>query len=201
MAITTYSELKTAIADFLNRDDLTSAIPTFISLAEAQIARDVRSWRQERRVQTTLDERYEALPSDFIQAERLTLDSGEQLRLISMEDMAKYRLSNDSPAKPRFFALSTDQIEYYPTPTGTEVLDMVYCARVPALSDAAPNNWILDSFPDVYLYGSLVHSAGYLQEDARSNQWAQLYGSAVSGINSESYRSKYSGGSLIMRVK
>ena len=201
MAITKYSELKTAIADFLNRDDLTSAIPTFISLAEAQIARDVRSWRQERRVQTPLDERYEALPSDFIQAERLTLDSGEQLRLISVEDMAKYRANNDSPAKPRFFALSTDQIEYYPTPTGSEVLDMVYCARVASLSDAEPTNWILEKFPDVYLYGSLIHSAGYLQEDARSNQWAQLYSSAVAGINSESYRSKYSGGSLIMRVK
>ena len=35
MAITTYSELKTSIANFLDRDDLTSVIPDFISLAEA----------------------------------------------------------------------------------------------------------------------------------------------------------------------
>jgi len=42
MAITTYSELKTAVADWLNRSDLTSAIPNFIALAEAQMSRQIR---------------------------------------------------------------------------------------------------------------------------------------------------------------
>ena len=201
MAITTYSELKSAIADFLNRDDLTSVIPTFISLAEAQIARDVRSWRQEKRVETTLDERYEALPSDFLEGRRFILGTGEQLRPISSEDMAKYRAQNDTAGKPRFFYLSADQVEFYPSPTGTETLNMIYYARVPALSDSAVSNWILSEFPDVYLYGSLVHSAGYLQEDARASQWAQLYGAAMAGVNQESSRGQFSGGSLIMRVK
>ena len=53
MAITTYSELKTSIADYLNRSDLTSIIPTFISLAEAQINRDVRTWQMENRARTS----------------------------------------------------------------------------------------------------------------------------------------------------
>ena len=35
MALTNFTELKSSIADFLNRDDLTSVIPTFIALAEA----------------------------------------------------------------------------------------------------------------------------------------------------------------------
>jgi hypothetical protein len=46
MALTTYAELKTSIADFLNRDDLTSAIPDFITLAEADMQRRVKHWRQ-----------------------------------------------------------------------------------------------------------------------------------------------------------
>ena len=41
MALTTYAELKTSVADFLNRTDLTSAIPTFISLAEADLNRKI----------------------------------------------------------------------------------------------------------------------------------------------------------------
>jgi len=37
MAINTFATLKTAVADFLNRDDLTSAIENFIALAEAPL--------------------------------------------------------------------------------------------------------------------------------------------------------------------
>ena len=40
-----YSELKSAIADFLNRQDLTSVIPTFIKFTEADINRKLRHRR------------------------------------------------------------------------------------------------------------------------------------------------------------
>lgn len=52
MAITTYTELKSAIADFLNRDDLETVAPTFIALAEADINRRLRHWRMEKRAIT-----------------------------------------------------------------------------------------------------------------------------------------------------
>ena len=65
MAITTYAELKSSIANWLNRDDLTAVIPDFIALAEAQIARDIRHWRQEKRVTTSVNEQYENLVLTF----------------------------------------------------------------------------------------------------------------------------------------
>ena len=46
MAIGTYAELKTAIANFLARDDLTDRIPEFISLAEARMSHRPESWIQ-----------------------------------------------------------------------------------------------------------------------------------------------------------
>ena len=49
MSITTYSELKTAVANWLNRDDLTSVIPDFIALTEADMDRKIRHWRMEKR--------------------------------------------------------------------------------------------------------------------------------------------------------
>lgn len=42
MAIANYGDLKTAIANFLSRDDLTSRIPEFISLGEDRVAQDLR---------------------------------------------------------------------------------------------------------------------------------------------------------------
>ena len=39
MALGTFTELKDAIADWLDRSDLTARIPDFIALAEARINR------------------------------------------------------------------------------------------------------------------------------------------------------------------
>ena len=58
MALTTYAELKTAIGDFLNRDDLTSVAPDFITLAEADINRRVRHWRMEGRSTAQIDTQF-----------------------------------------------------------------------------------------------------------------------------------------------
>ena len=42
MALDTFSNLKNEIASFLNRDDLTNQLDTFINLAESRHARDLR---------------------------------------------------------------------------------------------------------------------------------------------------------------
>jgi len=55
VTITTYAELQSSIAGFLNRDDLTAEIKTFIALGEAELRRDVRHWRQEKRSTAEID--------------------------------------------------------------------------------------------------------------------------------------------------
>ena len=67
MAITTYSELKSAVADWLLRDDLTSVIPSFISLAEAKFNRRIRDYRMMTRATTSVDEGYVAVPGDWLE--------------------------------------------------------------------------------------------------------------------------------------
>ena len=55
MALSTYSELKTSVADWLNRSDLTSAVPDFISLAEAQVERRLRTRQMIVRATATIE--------------------------------------------------------------------------------------------------------------------------------------------------
>ena len=76
MPITTYAELQSSIADFLDRDDLTSVIPTFISLAEADMNRQIRHWRQEKRANANIDTQYSAVPADFYEVIRMYITSG-----------------------------------------------------------------------------------------------------------------------------
>ena len=63
MAISTYAELKTAIANFLARDDLTNEIDDFIDLAESRISRELETRLQDTRttLTTTADNAYVSL--------------------------------------------------------------------------------------------------------------------------------------------
>ena len=193
MSITTYAELKSAIADFLNRDDLTSTIPTFISLGEAQIARDVRHWKQEKRVTTSVDERYENLPNDWIEVKFISLSTGAMLETVAPSNMADMRARSDTPGVPKYVRMTADQLEFYPTPSAATDISMLYYARTPALSDASPTNWLLSDAPDVLLYASLIHSAPYLAEDARVQIWGSLYQSGVEKLNIENQRGRVTG--------
>jgi len=60
---------------------------------------------------------------------------------------------------------------------------------------------VLQDAPDVYLYGSLLHSAPYLVEDARIAVWAQMYSAAVAQLNQSSEKARMSGSGLTMKVR
>ena len=193
MAITTYDELKTSIANWLNRDDLAAVIPDFIALAEAQIARDIRHWRQEKRVTTSVNEQYENLPNDWLEMIQIQLTAGGSLQAVSASELQSRKEVSLTANKPKYYRLTSDQIELYPAPDQPYEASMQYYARVPALSDAETFNWILTEYPDIYLYGSLVHAAPYLADDQRITVWASLYKSAVDALNKDSTNSRVSG--------
>jgi hypothetical protein len=202
MALANYGELKTEIANFLNRDDLTSSIPSFIAMAEASIGRDLRHWRQQRRVTAPLDEQFEDLPIDWLEMVHIYLNDGTELEYASLAEISRRNLLTNSLAgKPKVYTLNSGQIEFVPIPDETYNVIMIYYARIPALVDNDDTSWLLTLNPDVYLYGSLIHSAPFLQEDQRIATWAQLYSAAISNLNAVSDRAEYSGGTLVMRNK
>ena len=77
MSITTYTELKTAVANFLARTDLTTQIPDFISLAEARLSRELESRSQEKRANATLvvGDEFVALPTDLREVRQVKLNT------------------------------------------------------------------------------------------------------------------------------
>ena len=205
MSITTYTELKSAVADFLNRQDLASAIPTFISLAESSFNRDIRHWRMDVRTSITLDAQFVDLPSGWLETVKIVNSTGEgpqELELIPLAEMDERRFaSNNTAGAPRFYAINGGKIELYPTPSEAFTASITYVQKPTALSTSNTSNWLLENFPDVYLYGSLAHSAPYLQEDSRLGVWAALYQQALSAINLDSDRAKYSGTGLRMKLR
>jgi hypothetical protein len=204
MTISTYALLKSVIADFVNREDLTSVIPTFITLAEADMQRKVRHWRMEARSTAQLDTQFSAIPADWAETIRFYLTTGEtsRLELISQAELIdRKQRDGNVTGRPYYYAMTGSQFELYPVPDGTYAGELVYFAKIPALSDAATTNWLLTNAPDAYLYGALLHSAPYLKDDARIQLWAGLYQSAIDGLNISSEDARHSGTGLRMKIR
>lgn len=204
MTISTYAALKSAIADFLNRDDLAAMIPTFISLAEADINRKLRHWNMEKRSVAEINSQYSAVPSDWIETIRFRLTDGSSsaLDLMTQADMVDYRAASfDAAGRPAYYAVSGGQFEFFPTPSDVYHAELLYYAKIAGLSDSNTSNWLLLDAPDLYLYGALIHSAPYLAEDARVSVWAALYQSALDGLNATSEAARYSGAGLKLKMR
>lgn len=204
MAITTYAELQTAIATLLNRDDLTAEIPTFIRLAEAELTRKIDHWNLERRAEGNMDTRYTALPDGFRGMIRLhisTASGTQEVRPMSQANIAQERMARgDAAGVPCFYALTSGEIEAIPTPDGDYPMELTYKGTLKALSDTQERNWLLDGYPDAYLYTAALHSAPFLAEDSRLTVWGALSQSIIDSINAEGQAGKYGGADLRVRI-
>lgn len=193
MPLDTYANLQTAIASTVNRDDLTAVIPDWIALAEADHNRVLRHWRMETRTTLNLTAEYVDLPSDWLEVVRLDYnasDGDRHLRLVPPRVIAARGVY---AGEPTMFCLSGSQIRLWPIPaSGTA--DLLYFQKIPALSSSNTSNWLLAEAPGAYLYGALIHSAPYLQEDDRVATWGQLYAAEVDALQNAGKRAGWTSG-------
>ena len=157
MAISTYSELKTAIANFLARDDLTSVIPDFIQLAEATMSRELETRSQEKRATATLtaDDEYIALPTDLREVREVKLNTTPITVLTYYSPVAlDQKFSSGGTGKPKGFSIVGDEMKLRPVPDSSYTAEIIYIGSITSLSDSNATNNILSRSPDAYLYGS-----------------------------------------------
>lgn len=203
MGITTYAELKSAIADWLLRDDLTSVIPSFISLAEAKFNRRIRDFRMVKRATAEVDAGYSAVPADWLQNIRFQLNTTPitTLEYVTPDQAAEERAFYVGNEKSKFFTMVGKQFQLVPAPDGTYDAELTYYAKIPALSDSVTDNWLLDVAPDVYLYGALMEAAPYLDDQEKLGTWGNLLEQAMQALQIEQDRASVGSSSLRMRAK
>ncbi len=202
MALDSYSGLLASIADTLNRTDLTTVIPDFVTLAEAQLNRRLRTRRMVGRSTASLTGQYIALPDDFGGPRSMILSGTSPKALLTyVEPSVALKLQQDtylSSGQPQVYSVVGEEFEFLPTPDGTYALELTYWKRIDALSVSNTSNWVLEDHPDAYLYGSLLQSAPYLMEDERLTSWGVLFSSILDDINREDSAQDY-GGRLAQR--
>lgn len=199
MAITNYSELKSSIADWLNRADLTAVIPDFIALAEAQINRQLRTHDMIKRATATVTDDYFSVPLDWLETNVL-VNLGTQT--IPMEYVDYERLNElkglSISGDPRFYTMIDGKFLILPAASSTApaTLELSYVGKIPALSDSNTTNWLLTKSPDLYLYASLMQAEPYLKNDERVGIWAAAMQNSMENMRLEGERSKRPSGGL-----
>ena len=198
----TYSELKTNIANYLNRSDLTSEIDIFIDNTEAELNRRLRVADQVKRSVATADGQYLSLPSDWLEAINIEITSNDfrPLMQMSIESLDVYRKANNNiTGQPIYYAIVDNTLELAPTPDAEYTLQLTYFSKIDALSDSNTSNFVLASHPDIYLYGSLKHASVFQTERERAPLFNAQFEKSLEEIRLQQERAEFAKGSLIPR--
>ena len=203
MAITTYAELQTATANWLDRSDLTDRIPEFIELAEANFNRVIRQPDMITKNDSfSIAGRYTTLPTDTLEIVRIVLDLTPVvvLEYVTPEEISERRTYLTGTGKPIYFTTiggSANQLEVLRSPDDTYTASIIYYTRIPALADGT--NWLLTNHPDIYLFGALVEAEPYLKNDERMPMWTSRLDKALNDLRLQGQRERHTASGLRMR--
>jgi hypothetical protein len=201
MALTDYSSLKTSVANYLARSDLTTQIPDFIRLAEERLARDLRTRKMlvVARANTTAGDSTVGLPTDFLEMRDMHLRTTPVQSLTYYSPNAFYAGSRTTDSgKPLDYTVLASEIQFAPIPDTAYSVQMLYYAKPQYLSDTNITNSFMANYPDALLYAALGEAEPYLMNDARLQTWAALYDRSVLAINTADQSSEYGGQPMSM---
>ena len=187
MALSTYADLLTAVANELHRSDLTSAIADLVALADSRINSDLRVRQMETSQASTIASGVLAIPTNYIELKDAYISSTSPYVNLDRKtanwiyDKYPNRTADTTPA---FMAREGSNFIFGPYPDSNYVVTLVYYNRLAALSSAV--NSVFSAYPGLWLYASLAESAPYLKNDYRVQIWEAKYKYLFDRIQKES---------------
>ena len=192
--ISSYALLKSSIANFLHRTDLTDLIPEFIADGENRIYNDLRVRAMEAAYSGTTAST--ALPSGFLEWIFLVIDDDFEQKLSRRDAEWIYTRYPSSSGKPVFFAREGDALIFGPNPDATYTLTGRYYKKLAALSDSNTSNWLITDAPELIRFAALAEAASYIRDDAQVALWEGKYQNTKQRIEKSERRESRSGSLL-----
>jgi hypothetical protein len=199
MAITTYSELQTAVGNWLDHGLFAARIPEFIALFEAAANRRLRVREQEASTTLTPSSGAAALPADYLAWRRVTWTGSPRVELQYVHPSYLQAAYPSTPsARPRVFTIEGSTLKI--RPVDATALEFDYFQKIPALSDGAATNWLLAGHPDLYLFGALVEAEMFGVNDERAPLWKVRRDEIFDEIEKLSNKTRGAGAMRVMAV-
>lgn len=200
MSITSYSTLKTTVADWLKRTDLTASIPDFIRFAELRIYREMRVRQMEAALSGTIASGVLAVPSGYAELKYMRV-GGQRVERKDVEWMYEKYPTRTSGGQPKFVAREVDSFIFGPYPDSAYTVTGLYYKALPALSDSNTTNWLITDAPDLILFASLCEAAPYMMNDERIPVWGNKYVATKDRIQTQDANEEFSGSPLAVTAR
>lgn len=197
MSISNYQQLQASLNRWLHRSDMAIVIPDLIVLAETRFNRNLRVRQMEKRLSAPITSETVALPADWLEFVGAPMDGETQFNYVARD---QWDLNVGARNFGSFYTIIGDSILVGSDFAAPVNLRFDYYAKIPALSDEAPTNWLLLDGPDLYMYGALLEAEPYIKNDSRMETWRALLQVALTDLQASNDRAKYSGGTLELRA-
>ena len=203
MSVTTYSELKTAVANYLARTDLTDQIADFIRFAELRLRREVRIRQilKSTTITATAGTSTVSIPSDFLEVRDFYVNTNpvQSLTYSSPATFSRNSRTTES-GKPLDYTILATTIQLAPIPDTAYTLNLLHYFTPTYLSDSNTSNEFLVNVPDLLLYATLLEAEPYLMNDARVSTWGAMYEKGLAALTKSDESAQYSGVPLAVKV-
>ena len=196
--MTDFSDFKTAIAEWANRQDWSDALVTsFVRMAEQKFNAELRVNRMILFSENVVTKRCSSLPDDWLAMDLVKIENPAgadgflPLRYIARDEF--FNLPDKWAYK--YYTIEGRTIFFGGAPDDTEGVEyrIAYYGEVPVLSDDQ-QSWLYTKYPTLYLHGSLMHADLHAvgEEQAAANMKA-LTEDAITKLNALDLRAKASG--------
>lgn len=196
MSISTYSDLQTAVGNWLQRSDLNAIIPDLIMLGEKRIFRTVRVRAMETALNGTIASGVLAVPSDYLALKFAYLDTTPafDLKRVSASQVYQQFPYRSSVGKPQIIGREGDNFIFGPYPDSAYTVKGIYYAQPVSVQTTA--NDLFTQNPDLYLFAALCEAAPYLKDDNRVQLWESKLAVIITDLTNEDTEEYGSGGGL-----
>lgn len=183
-----YAELKSEVASWVLDSQAAGKEASFIALAEGEISADlsVQPMRLEQTVSVAQGARLVPMPDNVIDPYSFRIAGrNPEIVIKSRDELARMESGQaEYDATKVYGALVGRSLKVFPALSAGDVTIYAKCA-IPPLSDAEPTNWLLDSFPGVYLFGA-IHKAGLFLRDSNLIAFGEKeYQKAVAKVSAQ----------------
>jgi len=190
--VMTYNSLTEMVLQYLERSDaaVVEAIPTFITLAEFEIAQEIKTLGQMQVVESTMIAGNPVIQKPARWRKTVSMEvsvagSKQPVLLRKYEYLKSYTPNASTTGVPKFYAdYDYDHWLVAPTPDIAYPFEVLYYERINPLSSENQTNWITQNAPNLMLYGTLLQAMPFLKNDARQI-FQQKYSEALAALKAE----------------